>query len=198
MKAADLIRVGDMKDATIRREAFAAIARFSAAMDAVSRELADDSLYSHAALVEAARAAVIYLSDDLREPIDRALGVVDLRDELIEALGSPKRGHSIDDDEPFLRVAAIAIVSGLVGLPKRRDWPTCEHEGCNEADRNVTWTLRPHERPGSRVVPEGPYCWTHYQEMLKLRREEDAFVARAARMSTDATANTATDDEAPL
>lgn len=169
MKAADLMRAGDYKDVRIRREAFAAIAQFASALEAFSDSVHRDETWGDEKVVEAARAAVIYLADDLRSEIDRALGIFDLRDELLEALGE----RITLSERELVPIAALAILRATYGLPASKEWPSCVV--CGARNKGTTWTLRD---PAA-----GPFCWEHYTAEGARRKKaaEDAANAEIAR-----------------
>lgn len=198
MKGADIMRDVDAKDTAIRREAFLAVSQFAGAVTDLREAIEWERYWSDAdaeRVVTAAQAAVMYLADGLRSPIDRALGVVDLAGELAEATGArfaPNRGE-------LARVAAVEIVRVTVGLPPPRDWPTCAVPGCTTKDSSVTSTI---------AGITGPVCDKHWLEDYNRRKAAEkapepeptraCAPSRAAHLDLDLDTYQAPEKEVPL
>jgi hypothetical protein len=132
--------VGDPRDERVRLEAFKSIAALSEALLRFRDRVIEDEwrIEEAKALVEAAKSAVVYLADDIRSPIDRALGIIDAEQELNEHFSGRFRSDAARDELQYM--VATMILRDLVGIPAKRVWRSCAQ--CGTAAREVGPTYK--------------------------------------------------------
>lgn len=160
MKAADVM--ADLKDDAIRFAAFDAIGKFANAATDFRNLLHDEGYDSGEAksVVDTARAACMFLAPNLQEPVNRALGIIDAREELAELFASRRHNPEKLEQETNWLVATM-IVRDLLGLPAKKVWPSCE---CGESNRDVRdWF-------GTGTTQ----CWACYEKTRKAKSEPQA------------------------